>query len=471
MNKSSSFLKSKKYYILAVLVIATALYFVFAGGNNKIESYTVNVADLEQSVVLSGDVRTSDRADLGFASGGRISKISVKNNQIVRQGQVLAQLEIGGLLADLRIKQINMNTSGVDLLGAKDNVERVTAQENLKVNNAYKNLLSTDLELTPEYYDYNVTPPVIKGAYVGNEGTYKIYIDNTSTSNYFLQTFNLEKLKTDISREGPTPLGTKGLFITFPDKLERYYNTTWYLDIPNKTSSSYLASLNAWNEAKENRDRAIRQAELEYQKLLTEKNGNEFAVIQAEIDKINAEIRRNTIYAPFSGKVTNLEKKTGENASNGEVIISILGEEQLEIVLQVSELDVSKLVPGSSINITLDALPGETFVGTLRTINSKETKVEGVPVYEAFVELSPDERIKTGMSAKGTLVLASRQNVVSVPAYFVKTTDQVNTVKIVGADGKTEEREVVLGLVGSDNMVEVVSGLTAGEKIAAEAVK
>ena len=121
-------------------------------------------------------------------------------------------------------------------------------------------------------------------------------------------TFGLEKTEKLIKDEGSTELGTKGLYISFPDDVDTYEGTVWYLDIPNKASGEYLANLNAFNEAKDERDLAIKDAEFEYKKILNEEGGSD-GVAQAEIEKIRAEIRKNTIYAPFSGKVTNIEKE------------------------------------------------------------------------------------------------------------------------------------------------------------------
>ena len=186
---------------------------------------------------------------------------------------------------------------------------------------------------------------------------------------------------------------------------------------------------------------------------------------EAEIQKIQAEIRKNTIYAPFNGVVTNIEKEVGENADIGERVISILGEEKLEVVLQVSELDVSKLVPDSSVQISIDAIPSENFYGILKTVNSRETEIDGVPVYEAFIELASNGRIKTGMSASGIVILASKENVLAIPLYLVKKVGDKNFVKVILEDGSIKEQEVTLGLVGTDSMIEVISGLNLGDKI------
>lgn len=473
MNKIKDFIKNhKKVWIFGLAVLAILAFVFFKHENKVLENYVVALGNVEQSVELSGKVETSAKADLGFASSGRLAKIYVKNNQNVKSGQILAQLEIDDLLADLRIKQANLKTSGLDLQDAKDELEKVKSQENAKVANAYRNLLTEDLELISSESDSTVAVPTISGIYDGMEGTYKINIskENVTINEYTIRTFNLEKTQRIIKEEGPTILGTKGLYISFSDDLSNYADTIWYLEIPNKSGNAYLANYNAYIEAKNDRDIKIKNAQVAYDKLLAEEGSGD-SVAQAEIQKINAEIKKNTIYAPFSGLVTNIEKEVGENASIGERVISILGEEHLQVVLQVSELDVSKLVVGTLVKINLDALPGEEFMGTLKNVNSRETTIEGVPVYEAFVELNADARIRTGMSASGHIVLSSKDNVLTIPNYYVEKKGEQNIVKILGDDGRTTDREVILGLLGSDSQVEILSGLVEGEKITPPAKK
>lgn len=458
-------IKNKLSIILLVIVFSVFLVILIKNHTKEVESFTVARTNVSQSVLLSGKVSTVDKADLGFATGGRINSIFVKNNQIVKEGTTLAQLEIGDLLADLKIKQINSRISEIDLEAAQEELKRITTQENTKVENSYRTLLTEDLELVPDSSNYDVVAPVVGGIYNGPEGKYKIYIEkNSNTTEFTVRTFGLEKTQKLINEKGSTVLGSKGLYISFPNNLELYHDTTWFLDIPNKGGVSYLLNYNNYNEAKNNRDLAIKKAETDYQKLLSEDDGS-ISIAQAEIDKIKAEIKKSTISAPFTGEVTSIGKEVGESVSIGDRVITMLGKEKLEVILQVSELDVSKLNIGMSIKITLDAFPDEVFEGVLKNINSKETKIDGVPIYEAFVELPSDPRIKTGMTANGTVVLQSKENVLTIPVYVVKKLGEKNIVEVLNTDGSTKQVEVILGLIGSDNTAEIISGLDEGEKV------
>ncbi len=80
--------KYKKYLLIGLGVLVILAFFLFKGGNNKVESYLVEERNIEQSVMLSGKVETTDKADLGFAASGRVSRIYVKNNQAVKMSHI-----------------------------------------------------------------------------------------------------------------------------------------------------------------------------------------------------------------------------------------------------------------------------------------------------------------------------------------------------------------------------------------------
>lgn len=441
---------------------------VFLFNNKKTASETITVAhsDFLNQVSVSGKVKAEDEANLGFASSGRIAKIFVKNNDNVKKDQILAQLEVNDLLSDLKIKEINSKTSNVSLEDARQNLEKVTMQENTKVESAYRKLLSESLEPVADSTGYNAAAPKISGVYSGTEGTYKIIINKKSATSidFELSTFRLEKTNQTINKEGPTPLGTKGLYVSFSDDLSLYENTVWYMQIPNKASLSYLANSNAYNEAKKARDIAIKNAEAEYQKLLTENNGGTFSVSQAEIDKIHAEIKKSTIYAPFDGVVTNVGKEVGEIASSNESVVAMMGAGIFQIESFVPEVNIALIKLGDEARVTLDAY-GENvlFNAKVISIDSADTTRDGVSTYKIKLEFSEnDDRVKSGMTANVSIIIFFKPNVIVLPGGVIFEQNGRKFVQVKSRE-KISNREVVTGNVSSLGQMEIVSGLKDGE--------
>lgn len=470
IEKFFGWLKGKKYvwYLAGAVVLVIAGILVFKNRNGIMEMITVVHSDFISQVSVSGKVEASEEADLGFAASGRIGKIFARENESVKAGQILAQLEIGDLLADLQIKEINSKTSDIDLEDARENLEKVATQENTKVESAYRKLLSEGLELTPDTAGYTMATPEITGIYNGAEGTYRVRVnrDDTTSTDLDLLTFNLERTQKTINEEGPTSLGTKGLYISFSDDLDLYDDTGWYLEIPNKASSSYLANYNAYNEAKKARDLAVKNAEYEYQKLLAEKNNSLSSVAQAEINKIKSQIKQSTIYAPFDGLVTNVEKEIGETVSANEALVTMMSASIFEIESFIPEVNIALVQTGQEAEVTLDAY-GENvpFSAKVVFIDPAETVRDGVSTYKVKLQFSEeDARIKSGMTANVSIMIFSKPNTIVLPGGVVFERNGRKFVQIKN-NGKIEDREIVPGDVSSLGQVEVLSGLSDGEKV------
>jgi len=184
---------------------------------------------------------------------------------------------------------------------------------------------------------------------------------------------------------------------------------------------------------------------------------------------------RRKIVAPFSGTISRVVLKEGEStvgiSKETSPGVSMLVTDQYKVVIKIPEIDVARVTANASVHITLDAYgPDVVFNGTLATINPAETIVDGVPVYEGTVLFdTQDERIRSGMTATVKIVIGEKQNVLTIPGnyiredkvlrkYFVSLPDPENSKK-------TLEREVSIGIRGSDNSVEITQGLAVGETI------
>ena len=192
---------------------------------------------------------------------------------------------------------------------------------------------------------------------------------------------------------------------------------------------------------------------------------------QASIDSINASIEKRTITAPFDGVVANLTMKPGATASLGTngtttATITLISQNDYQVILKVPELSVGKLSVGQHVAINLDAYGSEVFPGTIVSIDPAETVVDGVPVYQTKVNFDKnDPRIRSGMTATATVVTNEHDGVIAIPASALTTKNGTSTVQIV-TDDKSKTVTVTTGLRGSDSMIEITSGISAGDKVA-----
>ncbi len=432
--------KSSKLVWGILIVVVIIIIVVLGKGSATVPTgiTTVSKGDVIDSVVLSGRTASASAVKLGFADQGRVSGVYVKEGDKVSKGQLLASIDTSDLYLN--------------------NISKITKEQDALVANAYRNLLSSGLQVIPENISNGIIAATISGIYSGPEGEYtiRVYGSGTDTGKSFeisgLENGDIQPVTTDTA----VPLGSRGLFIQFqgvPDV------GNWTISIPNKRAALYATYFNAYESAKATRDRVITDA-------------------QASNDAVLSRINKRKIYAPFSGTVASVGVKQGESTSSVDTTdtssngtITLISENDYEVTLKAPEISVAKLSVGQDVTLNLDAYGKDVvFPGKITSINPAETIVDGVPVYETKVSfVNKDDRIRSGMTATATIIANQKTGVLTVPANYVHT-DKDGSYVYVLVDEKTTKQVVVTGLRGSDSSVEIVSGLTEGQQVRTDAL-
>ncbi len=139
----------------------------------------------------------------------------------------------------------------------------------------------------------------------------------------------------------------------------------------------------------------------------------------------------------------------------------------------IDELDINKIHVGQAVEITSDALDGQTFTGKVDKVNINGATSGGVTTYPVTVLIdgSPAE-LKPGMNVSAKIIVEDAGTVLCIP---VDAVQRGNTVMVagpgaLGEDGsltdptKLEAREVTLGRNDSE-YIEVLSGLEEGDVV------
>jgi multidrug efflux pump subunit AcrA (membrane-fusion protein) len=149
-------------------------------------------------------------------------------------------------------------------------------------------------------------------------------------------------------------------------------------------------------------------------------------------------------------------------------LIGLISDAKYQISGQLSEKDVARVKVGQSATVILDAYgSSREFAATVITIDPASTLVNGVPVYNVKLEFNAaDEAIKAGLTANINILIADRQNVLLVPASALMKDGEKTYVIVDNGTATGEKREVTAGASGADATVEIVSGLSAGDKVA-----
>ncbi len=183
---------------------------------------------------------------------------------------------------------------------------------------------------------------------------------------------------------------------------------------------------------------------------------------QIAVDEAKLKLQEAQVVAPFDGTVTAVNAKVGQTASG--TAFSIADLNNLQVVVQMSEVDVDQIKTGQNVQITLDAVPSVTLTGKVTLIAPSGTQSSGVVNYPVTVTLDKaTDAVKTGMTANLNVIVAQHQNALAVPTRAIKTVNRQKMVTVV-KNGQQVQTTVQTGLT-SGSMTEIVSGLQEGDVV------
>ena len=142
----------------------------------------------------------------------------------------------------------------------------------------------------------------------------------------------------------------------------------------------------------------------------------------------------------------------------------ITADEEMTVQIQVDELDIRTLETGMEATVTLDALPGSSFIGAVTSINPYGENSGGNTKYTVTVTLPRDEKMRSGMNASVKITTSVSGTVPTVPAAAV-VFDAGKSWLYTGYNEKTDTLtdpvEIQTGL-SDGSLVELLSGLSEG---------
>jgi len=185
---------------------------------------------------------------------------------------------------------------------------------------------------------------------------------------------------------------------------------------------------------------------------------------RARIELARKAVSDTTIRAPFAGLVAERQVSVGDYVTRGAHVATVVRVDPMRVELTVPEQAISLIKNGQAVQITVDAYPGETFPAKVRYVSPSLRTDQRALTVEA-VAPNPDGRLKPGLFATAAIQQPAVTPALLVPATAVETIAGTSRAYVL-KDNKVEERIVTLGEpVGQQ--VEITSGLTNGEKVAA----
>ena len=190
-----------------------------------------------------------------------------------------------------------------------------------------------------------------------------------------------------------------------------------------------------------------------------------FKVSEANRRAVLAQLSYTVVKAPFDGVITERKVEAGELASSGQTLLKMEDPDRLRLEAMVAESDLKAIALGRKIPVMIDAIPGESLLGTVSRILPA-----GDPQTHTFrvkVDLPPTPGLRTGMFGRLQLDKGVSRTIV-LPLSAVIERGELTSVFVVDPDHVARLRWVRLGR-RFDQQTEILSGLNEGERVLIDA--
>ena len=183
---------------------------------------------------------------------------------------------------------------------------------------------------------------------------------------------------------------------------------------------------------------------------------------RARVTRASKALADTSVKAPFAGLVAERLVSVGDFVTPGTKVAVVVRVDPLRVELTVPEQFVSVVGVGRPVALQVDAYPGRTFTAHVRYISPALSATTRALVVEAVVA-NPTGELKPGFFATAQIEQAGQTEALLVPAKAVTTVSGTARVFVVKGD-HAEERIVTTGQV-VDDLVELTTGVTAGEQV------
>ncbi len=413
-----------KKLILLLLVIAALGGGVYWYKNRAVEkpveekTAVAAISDIVEKVTASGTVDPNLDVEIKCKASGEIVELPVEVGDSVKKGQLLMRLDPEDEENSLKKAKANLRSAEAELRMAEKTLE--VSQKNLVADR--ENSAAKVKSAETSYSDAKTKA-------------------KRNQELYAKALISKEEMETSLNGEA-TALAA----------LEAAKSSALTLEAKERALEIDAQKIESARAAVENYTLALEQAQLK--------------------------VKETSVYSPLDGVVTQRGVQKGQiissatsNVGGGTTIMVVSDLGRIFVLASVDESDIGVVKAGQKAVIKADAYPKELFMGEVQRIAPRGTVNSNVVTFEVKIEIgSPNKNLlKPQMTTTSEIMTESRKNVVAVPSDCVYRSNGGEMVTVLTASGK-EERAVKTG-IGDGQNIQIVSGLSAGEKVLVQKAK
>ncbi len=162
---------------------------------------------------------------------------------------------------------------------------------------------------------------------------------------------------------------------------------------------------------------------------------------EAALNAAELELKYTVIRSPVDGIVVARNVEVGQTVASSfatpNLFLIALDLTKMQVDTNVSESDIGGMTEGKDAIFTVDAYPSESFAGVIRQVRLAPMNVQNVVTYNVVVGVdNPDLRLKPGMTANVSIVVAQKDQVLKVPNAALRFMPPKIEGERAGSDGQ-----------------------------------
>lgn len=238
-----------------------------------------------------------------------------------------------------------------------------------------------------------------------------------------------------------------------------------------------------------------------YSKLYQQKSGSlsdldsaksTLAAAQAAVDELNSQIQiaeisvrdasldlgYTKITSPIDGVIVSIPMSEGQTVNANQsspTIVQVADLSKMQVKMEIAEGDIAQVKKGQAVEFNTLAEPQRRYRGEIESLDpaltslsdnnysEKSGNTDAVYYYANVLVDNRDQSLRIGMTTQSKVVIAQKNDILTVPTSAIKKQSQHYVVSVLEGD-KAVEKEIQIGLQNSQ-YTEVVTGLTEGEAV------
>lgn len=435
--------KHRKLWIIIVIIVVIAILAGMMVSNfrkrseqmaaflNQTETASVERRTLVSSVSATGVICSSESKDVkANLNGVEVKTVAVEVGDYVKSGDILCEFDSVDLQEDLEDAKTSLNNavakSNIDVANAQRSLSE--AQENRDIQNArneqsvtnawndYAEVADRVSKLNDELNALKKSQEDIQKSITAKENEIEearqpVSGNDAATGDIKIDDLNnqLKKLQDDLIAVQASIAAKEGEIA----KEEPTKDSLW---------SAYVKTAEAKEDGIRNNDSKVLSSEsaLSTSQLNASTTGN---TNKQQIETYEEQIAACTVTAPIDGVVTAVNLEVGDNY-NGSAILTIEDDSSFIVEAEIDEYDIGKIKEGQEVVIKTNATGDEELSGTVIHISPRATSTgtagmssqSGSVTYTVKISVdTPHEMLRMDMTAKLSIVLEKKADVLTVP--------------------------------------------------------